>query len=83
MSSPGETCTGCGRRVPFPKTEKSPQTKKKAYWVAVDDAEDHDAILRAAAKHLGVAEQPFYEFKTVTVALTLLLQDESLRGFGK
>lgn len=81
--SPGQDCPVCERRVPFPKTERSPQTKKKGYWVPIDEHEGHEDVLRAAAEFLGCADQPFFEFKTVTIALAALLQDESLRGYAK
>lgn len=80
---PGQPCPACKRRVPFEKTEKSPPTKKKGYWVPADEFDAHEEVLGAAAAHLGVVEQPFHEFKTVTLALALVLQDESLRGFAQ
>ena len=82
IAEPGLACPSCKRRVPFPKTEKSPPTKKMGYWLPADAKDDHEEILGAAAAHLGVAEQPFFEWKTVTMALALILQDESLRGFA-
>lgn len=83
LAVPGQPCPICERRVPLPKTEKSPPTKHKGYWVPADEHEAHEDVLATAAKFLGVYEQPFFEFKTVTLALALILQDESLRGFAQ
>lgn len=81
--TPGQTCHTCLRRVPLPKTEASPPTKKMGYWTPADEYEAHRDVLETAAKFLGCYEQPFYEFKTTSLALALVLQDESLRGFAQ
>ena len=78
-----ETCATCNRPLPLPKTERTPQSKKKAYWVPIDEHEAHEDVLTTAAKFLGCFDQPYYEFKTVTLALALVLQDESLRGYAQ
>lgn len=78
-----ETCAACNRPLPLPKTEKSPATKKKAYWVPVDVAEDHEALIDAAAKYLGVFDEPFYQQKVMEIGVVLILQDDKLRDFGK
>lgn len=80
---PGEPCPACERRVPLPKTEKTPPTKHKGYWVPADEHKAHEEVLETAAKFLGCYEQAFYEFKTVTLALALVLQDESLKGIAQ
>lgn len=82
MIEPGQTCPACERRVPHPPKESSPQSKKKAYWVAVDEHKAHEEVLEAAAKFIGTYERPFWEFQTVTIALALLLQDENMRGYA-
>ncbi len=83
VAQPGEDCPTCERRVPLPKTEKTPPTKHKGYWVPADEYEAHVEILDQTAKFLGCYEQAFYEFKAVTVALAVVLQDESLRGLAQ
>lgn len=80
---PGQTCPTCEQRRPFPAKPSSPPTKKKGYWLPVDEHSAHEDVLRTTAQFLGVHEQPFWEFKTVTLALGLVLQDESLKGFGQ
>jgi hypothetical protein len=80
---PGEDCPTCNRRVPKLKTEKTPPTKHKGYWVPADEYPTHEELLAAAAQFLGCYDQAFYEFKTVTLALALILQDENLRGFAQ
>lgn len=82
LLTPGQPCPACDRRVPYPRKESSPPSKKKAYWVPADEHEAHEEILCEAAKHLGCHDQPFFEFKTVALALYLVLQDEGLRGFA-
>lgn len=81
--APGTDCPTCNRRVPKPKTKASPPTKHKGYWVPADEHKAHEEVLETAAKFLGCYEQAFYEFKTVTLALALILQDESLNGYAQ
>ncbi len=83
MIAPGQTCPTCEQRLPFPAKPSSPPTRKKGYWVPVDEYPAHGDVLKTTAQFLGVYEQPFWEFKTVTLALGLVLQDESLKGFGQ
>lgn len=80
--TPGEPCPSCERRVPFPKTERTPPTKKKAYWLPADSADAHHELIDAAAKYLGCYEQPFYEAKVMEVGVVLILQDANLAGFA-
>ena len=79
---PGQVCPTCERRVNHTKKETTPQTKKKGYWVPADEHKAHEENLADVAKFLGCYDQPFWEFKTVVLALALVLQDESLRGFA-
>jgi len=78
----GQECGTCGRRVPHKKKPTTPKTKRVGYSVPVDDVDSHLAVLDAAAFHLGVEGQPYARFKTLALAAALVLQDESLRGFG-
>jgi hypothetical protein len=39
--------------------------------------------LDVAARFVGVAEQPFSAYKLIALALVLVLQDESLRGYAQ
>ena len=82
MIEPGKTCPTCEERKPFPKGPASPPSKKMGYWLPADEKDAHDDVLEMAARHLGVHEQPYWEFKTTSMALALVLQDESLKGFG-
>lgn len=82
VAEPGQDCPTCNRRVPLPKTDKTPPTKHKGYWVPADEYDAHLEILETAAKHLGCYEQAFWEFKTAALALYLVLQDETLAGFA-
>lgn len=79
---PGETCPTCERRVPYEKKEASPVTKTRSYRVPLDEDDAHGTVLESAAKHLGTYERPHWQFQTLTLALALVLQDESLRGFA-
>jgi hypothetical protein len=78
----GETCELCKRRVPHPKKETSPVSKTRAYRVPLDEADAHEEVLTQAAKFLGSYERPHWQFQTLTIALALVLQDESLRGMA-
>jgi hypothetical protein len=80
---PGETCETCGRKVPHPRKAKSPTSVTKAFRIPVDEAPAFTSTLEACQEYLGTASQPFSAFKTLSLALGLLLQDESLRGFAE
>jgi hypothetical protein len=80
---PGEKCPTCDRRVNHPKKSDSPTSKPFSYRVPVDEAEAHAETLDVAARFVGVAEQPFFQYKLIALALVLVLQDESLRGYAQ
>lgn len=80
---PGQTCETCKRKVPYPRRESSPSSKTFAYRVPNDEAVAHQELLEEAARFVGVAEQPFERFKLLALAVALVLQDESLRGFAQ
>ena len=80
--APGVACPTCERRIPHPRKESSPQSKVRSYRLPTDEADAHEVILTQAAKHLGTFERPYWQFATYTVALALVLQDESMRGFA-
>lgn len=79
---PGQTCGVCKRRMPHPRKESSPVTKTVSYRVPVDEAEAHREVLEESAKFLHTHERPHWQFHTLTLALAVVLQDESLRGIG-
>jgi hypothetical protein len=79
----GETCPTCQRKRPHSKKKDSPTSKTFAYRVPVDEAEAHAETLDVAARFVGVAEQPFFQYKLMALALVLVLQDEAMRGFGQ
>ena len=81
--TPGSTCDGCGRRVPYPKRDDSPTTKVRSYRLPVDEADAHEDVLTTAAKFLGCHERPHWQYQTYTIALALVLQDEKLRGIAQ
>ena len=83
MTEAGKVCDGCGRRVPHPRKESSPETKVLAYRVPLDEVEAHKVVRDEAAKHLGTAGRPHEVFWTYTFALAAVLQDESLQGAGQ
>jgi hypothetical protein len=78
---PGEKCPTCERKVPHPRKESSPTSKTKAYRLPVDENTSHEDVYAAAAEFVGAKGKPFEQFKTYTIALAALLQDESWRGF--
>jgi hypothetical protein len=81
--APGTTCEACKRKVPYPRKSDSPTSKTFAYRVPVDEQEAHAETLDVAARFVGVAEQPFSAYKLIALALVLVLQDESLRGYAQ
>ena len=80
---PGETCPLCDYRKPFPKQPSSPVTKTTSYRIPVDEVEAHKDVLTTAAKFLGTHGRPHWQFQTHTIALALVLQDESLKGYAE
>lgn len=81
--APGSTCPTCSRRVNHERKPSSPTTKPVSYRVPLDEVEAHAVTLDEAARFVGCAEQPFASFKVIALALAVLLQDESLRGFAR
>ena len=81
-NEPGSTCPTCERRIPYPRKDSTPTTRTKSYRIPVDEVDAHEQVLEAASKHLGTFGRPYYPFQTYTLALALVLQDESLRGFA-
>ena len=80
---PGEACPACSQRKPHPRKETSPVTRVRAYRVPINETDAHAEILEAAARHLGVFDKPYWQFKTYTFALVAVLQDASLEGVGE
>ena len=80
---PGQTCEGCGRRMPHPRKHDSPDTVVFSYRVPVDEAEAHREIREQAARFLATHGRPHWQFWTYVYALAVVLQDESLRGMGQ
>jgi hypothetical protein len=78
---PGEKCPTCERKVPHPRKESSPTSKTRAYRLPVDENTSHEDVYAAAAEYVGAKGKPFEQFKTYTIALAALLQDESWRDF--
>ena len=79
---PGQECPGCHRKLPHPKKESSPDTKTVSYRLPVDEADAHEEAWAAAGEYLGVDGQKFEKFKVLSLALALVLQEPSLKGFG-
>ena len=73
-ATPGSTCPLCQRRIPHPKKDTSPKTKTFSYRVPVDDAGVHDEILSAAARHLGIYQDPHWRWQLATRGAALILQ---------
>lgn len=80
---PGQSCPTCERRVPYPKREQSPISKPVSYRVPLDEYDAHKDVFETAARFLGTFERPHWQFQTYALALALVLQDESLRGFAQ
>lgn len=80
---PGQKCEQCGRKIPYPKKETSPDTKTISYRLPTDEAEAHEELWEQAAEYVGVKGQKFEKFKILALALATVLQDPALKGFGK
>lgn len=75
MVEPGQCCEGCGRRVPYPKKAKTPESRVISYRVPADEADAFVEILQTAAKIVGAAELPYWQWRTFNAGLVRLLQD--------
>jgi hypothetical protein len=51
-----------------------------AYRVPDDAIESHDEIMEAAARHLGVYDEPMWRYKVVLSGAVLILQGENFEG---
>ncbi len=83
MTEPGQTCEGCGRRVPHPRKESSPDTTVISYRVPNDEVDAHRETRETTARFLATFERPHWQFWTTTFGFAAVLQDESLRGAGQ
>lgn len=79
---PGDKCPTCARKVPHERKPSSPTSKPTSFRVPADEATAFSETLEAAGQHVGTAGQPFETFKTLTLALALLLQDDTVKGFA-
>lgn len=82
MVAPGDTCDGCGRRVPHPKKETSPQSKVTAYRVPLDLVESHEEIAQAAAEELDLHSKPYWRWALNSYCYALVLQGARLEETG-
>lgn len=80
--APGSTCETCHRRVPHKQKTTTPKTRPLAYRIPVEDAEAHMEIIDTVADLLGVKEQPYHRFKTISYALAAVLQGARLTERG-
>jgi len=51
--------------------------------VPVDEYDAHRETLDVCAEWVAVKDLPYYQFKVLTLAMGLLLQDDSARGLGQ
>lgn len=72
---PGKPCPTCERRIPYPRKPRSPTSGVVSYRVPVDEVDSHNEIVEAAARTVGVWDQPYWKFKLVTAALAGVLAD--------
>lgn len=79
---PGTKCPTCQRRVNHPKKASSPQSKVVSYRVPLDDADTHDEIAEAAAKELGLHENPHWRWALNTQCYAMVLQGSRLTEKG-
>lgn len=59
MIAPGHVCPECERRVPYPKTEKSPESRVKSLRIPLDD-ETFDEDFARAMLIVGLTTQHKY-----------------------
>jgi hypothetical protein len=74
MTEPGQICDGCNRRVPHKKKESTPRGNFVRFAIPAEDVEGWKEALDVAAQHVGLLEKPYYQYRTLTAALVLLLQ---------
>lgn len=80
---PGSTCPECNRRVPLPRKPSSPKTKVYGMRIPTDEVETFAELVDSAAEYVGIKDQAHHKFRTISLAVAHLLQDEGLRDFGR
>ena len=83
VPEPGADCPACHRRVPFPKTEKSPPTKRMGFWVPAENHESFVELHSDTARYLGTYERPFWEYETTVMGDAAILQMPELADFAR
>ena len=61
--APGQTCFGCGRRIPYPRKETSPDSRVVRFRIPLDEYEEFVEIQDAAAQHIGVYKSPYWKYR--------------------
>ena len=69
-----QECPTCHRRVPKKKKPTTPTSKTISFRLPIDNADQWEEIIEAAAKHLGVYESTYWKWQTIERALILALQ---------
>jgi len=79
--APGQTCFGCGRRVPYPKKDTSPDTRSITLRVPIDEAEAFEEIFEEAAKHIDAHSKPHWRYRTAIWGFVLALQSRGAKEY--
>ena len=72
---PGTACPVCGKRTPHPKKEKSPTSLSVGFRVPTDAVEDYKEHLRMWKEALGIAGEPFADYKAALTAFGYCTQN--------
>lgn len=81
--NPGEKCPTCTRKVPHERKPSSPKSRVKSVRIPVDEYDAFVEVLDEVERYLAVYGLPFSSFKALAVSLGLVLQNDSLRGYGQ
>lgn len=69
---PGETCQLCKRRVPHPRTAKSPRSKVSAFRAPAEVVDELKDRLSRLAGDCGFDKLPYVEARTILLLLTIV-----------
>lgn len=75
-AEPGHDCPTCNRRIPYPKTDKTPTNRPFSFRIPEEHRDTFRETLEATSRHIGIHDRPFWQWNTVNAGLVLLLQGE-------
>ena len=73
----GQECPTCHRRVPKKRKATTPTSKTISFRLPLDNVDQWEEIIEAAAKHTGDSESAYWKWRVIERGLVLVLQEPS------